>query len=167
MLSGSSSRRRGRRTGRAGASGLAVTLVTRDDTRLIGDIERLIKKKIELEPIELEDDRPLRRPRQRDDEPESMDAALSPQAVQTAVQSVQTAQTAEPSRRGPPAFERPRRQQSAGDPFFDKPYEATGSGGAAWESANKAVLATSGPARGLSPSIKVKRKVASLLGGSQ
>ena len=155
------------RTGRAGASGLAVTLVTRDDTRLIGDIERLIKKKIELEPIELEDDRPLRRPRRRDDEPESMDAALSPQAVQTAVQSVQTTQTADPPRRGPPAFERPRRQQSAGDPFFDKPYEATGSGGAAWESANKAVLATGGPARGLSPSIKVKRKVASLLGGSQ
>src|SRR3954470_22103805 len=43
------------RTGRAGASGLAITLVTREDNRLIGDIERLIKKKIELEPLELDD----------------------------------------------------------------------------------------------------------------
>ena len=156
------------RTGRAGASGLAVTLVTRDDTRLIGDIERLIKKKIELEPIELEDDRPLRRPRRRDDEPESMDAALAPLAVQAAEQAAeQTAQIADPFRRGPPAFDRPRRQQSGGDPFFDQPYEPTGSGGAAWESANKAALATAGSARGLSPNIKAKRKVASLLGGSQ
>jgi ATP-dependent RNA helicase RhlE len=40
------------RTGRAGASGLAVTLVTRDDTRLVGDIEKLIKKKLEIEPID-------------------------------------------------------------------------------------------------------------------
>src|SRR5205814_835646 len=50
------------RTGRAGASGLAVTLATRDDNRLISDIERLIKKKIELEPLELDDDRPRRDP---------------------------------------------------------------------------------------------------------
>src|SRR5262249_35227711 len=50
-------------TGRAGASGLAVTLATRDDTRLVSDIEKLIKKKIELEPFELDDDRPPRRPR--------------------------------------------------------------------------------------------------------
>ena len=45
------------RTGRAGASGLAVTLVSRDDARLVADIEKLIKKKIELEPLELDDER--------------------------------------------------------------------------------------------------------------
>ena len=31
------------RTGRAGASGLAVTLVARDDLRLVGEIEKLLK----------------------------------------------------------------------------------------------------------------------------
>ena len=49
------------RTGRAGASGLAVTLVSGSDARLVGDIEKLIKKKIELEAIEYDDDRPKER----------------------------------------------------------------------------------------------------------
>src|SRR5882724_8259363 len=56
------------RTGRAGASGLAVTLVSRDDTRLVSDIEKLIKKKIEIEPFEADDDRPRRPPRRFNDD---------------------------------------------------------------------------------------------------
>jgi len=139
------------RTGRAGASGLAVTLVTRDDSRLIGDIEKLIKKKIELEPFELEDDRPLRRPRRRDEEVEVVEAA--PAALAPRAEA--------------PAFERPRRPQPAGDPFFDKPYEASGPGGAAWEAGNRPALPPTGAPRGLSPNIKPKRKVASLLGGTR
>jgi superfamily II DNA/RNA helicase len=63
------------RTCRAGASGLAVTLVTSDDARNIGDIERLIKAKIELQPFQLEDDRPRRR-RAPDDEAGRSPAAL-------------------------------------------------------------------------------------------
>src|SRR5215207_9749739 len=46
------------RTGRAGASGLAVTLVSRDDTRLMADLEKLLKRKVEIEPIEWDDERP-------------------------------------------------------------------------------------------------------------
>ena len=141
------------RTGRAGASGLAVTLVTRDDSRLIGDIEKLIKKKIELEPIELEDERPLRRPRRRDDEFEAVEAA--------------PAATFATPRPESPAFERPRRLQPAGDSFFDKPYEPSSTGGATWEAANKAATPPVGATRGLSPNIKARRKVASLLGGSR
>ena len=53
------------RTGRAGASGLAVTLVSRDDARLVSDIEKLIKKKIEIEPLELDDEPPPRQFRER------------------------------------------------------------------------------------------------------
>src|SRR6058998_973898 len=64
------------RTGRAGASGLAITFVAPSDTRLVSDIEKLLKRKIELEPLELDDDRPLRRPR-RDDGDESRERALA------------------------------------------------------------------------------------------
>ncbi|MDO9091967.1 MAG: DEAD/DEAH box helicase [Rubrivivax sp.] len=138
------------RTGRAGASGLAVTLVTRDDTRLVGDIEKLIKKKIELEPIELEDDRaPRRPPRRRDDDEAERFAA--PARVEPVMAAAAV------------ATERPRRAAQSRDPFFDKPYEPTGAGGASWETVNKASAPV--PTRGLSPNIKPKRKVASLLGG--
>jgi ATP-dependent RNA helicase RhlE len=135
------------RTGRAGASGLAVTLVTRDDARLVSDIEHLIKKKIELEPFELEDDRP-RRPRPRTDDervvrevPEERVAPAPPQR----------------------SFERRPAAVSA-DPFFDKPYESTATAAPAWEAASKTSAAA---ARSLSPNIKPKRKVAALLGGAK
>ena len=139
------------RTGRAGASGLAVTLVSRDDVRLVGDIEKLIKKKIDIEAIELEDDRPPRRPPRRDDDerPE--------RPVRAAV----------PRFDAPIGIDRPRRAAAPGDPFFDKPYEPTGAGGASWEAGTKPAGMPNVASRGLSPNIKPKRKVASLLGGGQ
>ncbi|MES2715817.1 MAG: DEAD/DEAH box helicase [Pseudomonadota bacterium] len=148
------------RTGRAGASGLAVTLVDRDDMRLVGDIERLIKKKIDLEPFELVDDRPRRAPyreRERfDDRPaRDADAAAAPPAERAA----------QPVERAPREFDRPRRSmQPPADPFFEKPYEpsATGAEKPAWEQKGSVPAV---PVRGLSPNIRSKRKVASLLGG--
>ena len=126
------------RTGRAGASGVAITLVTRDDARLISDIEKLIKKKIDLEAVDVEDERP-RRPRHRQDDDASEDRPPVP------------APRREPAR---PAASR--------DPFFDKPYEATASESpAAWE---KSAPAVPTPA-GRSTNIRPKRKVAALLGG--
>ncbi|HSW04859.1 DEAD/DEAH box helicase [Aquabacterium sp.] len=136
------------RTGRAGASGLAVTLVDRDDTRLVSDIEKLIKKKIELEAIELDDERPPRPPRRVADDEEG--------------------RPREPRERFDPppryGYAAPR---TASDPFFDKPYEPSSStnGGTdkpAWD--NK-TPAPSPAARGLTANIRAKRKVASLLGG--
>ncbi len=130
------------RTGRAGASGLAVTLVTREDARLVSDIEKLIKKKIDLEPLELDEGRP---PRERDDRRRSREM---------------------PADDAPP---RPVRSNyaaprpSSRDPFFDKPYEASSSSdeAPAWEG-SKAGQASAG--RGLSPNIKPKKKVAALFG---
>src|SRR3954469_20713327 len=46
------------RTGRAGASGLAITLVSPGDSRLVGDVERLLKRKLEIEALEFDEDRP-------------------------------------------------------------------------------------------------------------
>src|SRR3954454_11715198 len=43
------------RTARAGASGLAITLVAREDSRLVADIEKLLGKKLEIEPLELDE----------------------------------------------------------------------------------------------------------------
>ena len=104
------------RTGRAGASGLAVTLVTRDDARLVSDIEKLIKKKLEIEPIELEDLYPRRTRRPRDDD---------------AVEARE------------PARDLPMRRLSvpAGDPFFDKPYEPSAATSPTWERAKPDVPA--------------------------
>ena len=45
------------RTGRAGASGIAISFVSAKDARLLADVEKLIGKKAEVEPIELEADR--------------------------------------------------------------------------------------------------------------
>jgi superfamily II DNA/RNA helicase len=132
------------RTGRAGASGLAVTLVTRDDARLVADIEKLIKKKLEIEPIELEDDRPRRPPRMAD------------------MSDEQAPRSPEPRFERPP--EPPRRGGNASrDPFFDKPYEPSSAGEAAWEATARAAAPSAG--RGLTPNIRAKRKVPSLLGG--
>ncbi|MBK7616863.1 MAG: DEAD/DEAH box helicase [Vitreoscilla sp.] len=136
------------RTGRAGASGLAVTLVTRDDARLISDIEKLLKKKIELDAIELDDERPRRppRPARDDDAGERRPSGGSSFAPP-------------PPRR----YEGPR--SAPRDPFFDKPYEAsTSDSPAAWEKSAPAVPAPTGR---ISPNIRPKRKVASLLGGSK
>ena len=143
------------RTGRAGASGLAVTLVTRDDARNVSDIEKLINKKIELEPFEVANDRPVRAPRREfDDEPRRAprrDADDEP-------------------RRDPPIALRPAlppRQpapQKNRDPFFDRPYEASSSSAEKPEWEKNTPAAPVGRAA-LSASIRSKRKLAALLGG--
>jgi superfamily II DNA/RNA helicase len=184
------------RTGRAGASGLAVTLVDRDDVRLVGDIERLIKKKIELEPFELVDDRPRRAPyRARDGGDERpLREAQAPadlaggdagpvergverngeRAVERSSRETERApRDVERFAREPERYvrepERPRRSFAPpappSDPFFDKPYEPTAISAdkPAWEQK----VSVAAQVRGLSPNIRSKRKVGSLLGGGK
>ncbi len=139
------------RTGRAGASGLAVTLVTRDDTRLVSDIEKLIKRKLEIEAIELEDDRPLRPRRPRYDD--ETDVGVASREVERAADRAIEKASERPARRTGPAA----------DPFFDRPYEPSGTGAPAWDAGKPA----SAPAKSMSPNIRPKKKVASLLGGGR
>jgi superfamily II DNA/RNA helicase len=95
------------RTGRAGASGLAITLAAERDTRGLADIEKLIKRSIEVRELRLEprsrrDARPGERSADRRDE-----------------------------RRGGAAPRAPAR--SAQDPWFDKPYEVDPNANPGWE----------------------------------
>jgi superfamily II DNA/RNA helicase len=137
------------RTGRAGASGLAVTLVTRDDARLVGDIEKLIKIKIELEALELEDERPRRAAYQR------------PAADDGAEARAPRSETRSPSR-SPSSSRGGSSGPDAGDPFFNRPYEPSGQDSpAAWERSAPNAAAV----RAVAANIRSKRKVASLLGG--
>ncbi|MCE4558031.1 DEAD/DEAH box helicase [Roseateles cellulosilyticus] len=127
------------RTGRAGASGLAVTLVTKSDARLIADIEKLIKRKIELDTFEVAPERPRydRRPRDEGVEREDRPVRVAPPALRAPVKSA--------------------------DPFFDKPYEAsTRDEPPAWEKAKAAA-----PVKGLSSYIKPKKQVAALFGAKK
>jgi len=130
------------RTGRAGASGLALSFVSGNDNRLVVDIEKLIKKKIELEAIEFDEDRPRERintGRRAWGEDDPRDVLDAPRA---------------PSLRSAPPARAPR--SAPRDPFFDKPYEApTEAPPPAWEPGER-------PSGRISANIKPKRKVAAL-----
>jgi superfamily II DNA/RNA helicase len=131
------------RTGRAGASGLAVTFVAPSDTRLVGDIEKLLKRKIELEALEYDDDRP--RGRINDGRRTWREAGElgDPRDVLDRPRERDRDRSSRPA----PA---PR------DPFFDQPYEAPQTDQPpAWEQAKTASPRVSG-------NIKPKRKVAAL-----
>ncbi|WP_414638954.1 DEAD/DEAH box helicase [Aquabacterium sp.] len=146
------------RTGRAGASGLAVSLVTGADARLMTDIEKLIKKKIDIETFELESSnerRPsFRRERFRDDDEQR--PAVSRAEADAPVRSARGNRYA------------PARSAVPSDPLFDKPYEPDPSADPAWDPKGGAGAhaASASAGSGLSRFIKPKRKVAMLLGGS-
>ena len=112
------------RTGRAGASGLAVTLVSPSDMRLVSDIEKLIKNKLQVETFPLEDDRSRAHGSEsrRDDRGDRGEARHDERRA---------------DRRPDRGFERRREEddprdrrssfrpaQVSRDPFFEKPYEA-------------------------------------------
>ena len=143
------------RTGRAGASGLAVSFVASSDNRLVVDIEKLLKTKIELEPLEFDEDRPRiseqgrindgRRMYRNGDPPDSREVLNTPIVPR--------------ERRERREYAPQRQAMAARDPFFDQPYESALSAEAqpAWEAATKAA-----PPRGMSANIKPKKKVAAL-----
>lgn len=150
------------RTGRAGAEGLAVTLVAARDERLITDIEKLLKKPTEWTTLEVR-----RLPRHRP----AAEASYARPTEDTAAAAPRFEPRREPrndGRRdsrheGAPAV-RPRSAPS--DPFFEQPYhEPQRSEPAAWERSPdpKAALAQAAQVRQrLSPNIRSRRAVPAL-----
>ncbi|NBW78683.1 MAG: DEAD/DEAH box helicase [Betaproteobacteria bacterium] len=132
------------RTGRAGASGLAISFVSGKDSRLVGDIEKLIKIKIDLLPLNVDAGRGARTEGQGE---RGSERGHKREFVRE--------RSAERSSRRDYARPAPAPR----DPFFDKPYEAPVQAEAV---ADTAVANSAYGASGLSPNIKPKRKVAAL-----
>ena len=140
------------RTGRAGASGDALSVYSDKDERLLADIEKLIKQTItrgELAGFAPSAARPPR------------EAGAFPERRARRSDAEASASSPAPARAGAPERERERAPRSSAplprrdkvDPWFLKPYEPS--------AAPKPVAAVSG-----NPSIKpAKQKVAALLGG--
>jgi superfamily II DNA/RNA helicase len=146
------------RTGRAGASGLAVTLVSPSDMRLVSDIEKLIKNKLQVEVFPLEEDRSRdnasegRRDERRDEKRDVRREDRRPD------RGFERRRDEEDPRDRRSSF---RPVQVSRDPFFEKPYEAPTAeqaSAASWEASARTVASRPG----LSANIKPKRKVAAL-----
>ena len=149
------------RTGRAGASGLAVTLVSGSDARLVADIEKLLKTKLDIEALEYDEDRPniQQQGRINDGRRAWREGGASAEPRNDAARrdaAPRERERREP--REPREYRGFRPAVASRDPFFEKPYESsTADVAPAWEAAAKS------PARsGVSANIKPKRKVAAL-----
>lgn len=152
------------RTGRAGAAGLAVTFVSKSDARLVGDIEKLIKTKIELEPVEFDENVPDIRKQGRINDGRRMYAEGAQDdsrqsrhrsgALHDVAREGQFARQDRSSRR-----EYARPNAASRDPFFDKPYEpsAETEKSPSWEAS-----APRHASHSMSANIKPKRRVAAL-----
>ena len=158
------------RTGRAGASGLAVSFVAPSDTRLVADIQKLINAKLEIEPVEFDEDRPriseqgrINDGRRMYRDAEGSEQPAEPGTVSAAPRERREIREAREGRETREPRERreyaPRRSNVPRDPIFDQPYESSLPSEAqpAWEAAAK----TAAP-RGISANIKPKKKVAAL-----
>jgi superfamily II DNA/RNA helicase len=144
------------RTGRAGASGLAVSLVTPSDVKLLAEIEKLIKIKANVEPLPLE--APTARPVGRYNDghrhwgrDEDDDTSRPPR-------------TRQPEQGGSggrgPRFTSPRLPY---DPLFDRPYEPSNSPTSPdWEAVNLHQQTAAHARSNNSLNIKAKRRIAAL-----
>ena len=137
------------RTGRAGAAGLAFSFVGGgNDARLASDIEKLIKKKMEIEGLEFASDLP----------------DIHRQGRINAGRRMYSDHTHGEHHRSTPRGDYARSPAVPRDPFFDKPYEAsavTEEATPAWEASARATSRSS-----VSANIRPKRKVAALFKAS-
>jgi ATP-dependent RNA helicase RhlE len=160
------------RTGRAGASGLAISFVSSNDKRLIVDIEKLIKKKVEFTPFEAEES-----PRRGDRFNSGRRAWGEEDEAREPARDTSRDSSRDFSRDAPRESRdsRPPQRSQYGnygrsapepvDPFFDKPYEEKAATEiASWD--NSKTSATAITSR-VSNNIKSKKKVAALFASGE
>jgi ATP-dependent RNA helicase RhlE len=142
------------RTGRAGAAGLAVSFVSGSDARLLADIEKLLKTKIELEAVEFDEDAPDIRKQGRINDGRRM--YTHDETEGTRESRFTRSDPVRPERA--PRRESSRAVPASRDPFFDKPYESApvATTAASWEATAKQTV------RSISANIKPKQRVAAL-----
>jgi ATP-dependent RNA helicase RhlE len=157
------------RTGRAGASGLAISFAAYEDGKNLADIEKLIKRKFEVRNIAAQRNESGSSSTERSSTNYSDDS----RGIRDAKRDTQ--RNDRPGRTRPAdddhhmhggGTQRASRYNSrstvAHDPFFTKPYEADPNANPVWETAVNLNAVTN---KGASPNIKPKRKVSALLGG--
>ena len=133
------------RTGRAGASGIAISLMSPEEERLLADIEKLIKKPLErgvLEGIRVREREPREERRPAPPRPERDRDNFGQQA----------------GPRAPRYASRSRGHHEVVDDFFVKPYEPKN---------EPTPVAAAEPARPAAGPARSTRPVAALLGGSK
>ncbi len=136
------------RTGRAGASGRAMSLMVPDDARLLADIEKLVKKTIVRERLEVQGRRSESRTQGRGERGE---------------RSARPIREERESRVQIPAARKPRLPD---DPIFSQPYEPKTSGSVSDVAA--AAVQPSESNKSIIPGIRrAPRAVAAILGGKK
>ena len=160
------------RTGRAGASGLAVSFAGGgNDARLVADIEKLIKTKIEIEGLAFDENLPDIRRQGRINDGRRMyhedgggDNGRS--APRGEGRGRGDDRREESYRERAPRNDYKRPAPAPRDPFFDKPYEAPTVAAEGTVPAAPAWEANAKPANRVSANIRTKRKVAALFKSS-
>jgi superfamily II DNA/RNA helicase len=139
------------RTGRAGATGLAISLVAPSDGKLLAEIEKITKQKITPETLQIQGQRRESHGRYERSEPRSDYRRENREGRDWREREDEKPQ------RGGSAY---RPQQVSRDPFFNQPYQpAQRSELAAWEKTGKTPVVSNRAAFG---NIRSKRKVAAL-----
>ncbi len=147
------------RTGRAGASGIAISLMAPEEERLLAEIEKLTKRP--LERAELAGFRPHERPRrERDARPPERGGGGAGRRERDEQGFGQQA-----GPRAPRYASRSRGHHEAVDEFFLRPYEPSTEPAA--DASTQPSEETSADAPQKSPSIRPARKLAALLGGAK
>ena len=156
------------RTGRAGASGIAMSLMVSEDQRILGDIEKLVKKSIDRQTLDLPSS----------GRGESFPSSSRERSASRGERSAGRPERSERADRGGDTSSRnyapPRRPAPPADPIFSQPYQPkeapqTGAGPASESSAAAERQSSGMPSVQKGPVIagirRAPKTVPALLGG--